>query len=91
MRSNPAHQLFFIFQLEKILRSNLNFSTSYGRFTDLKSILGLLLVSFIWLGEKNFTKIFTYRRGLRNIIILVIPFMTKMYSANPAYFTLIRI
>ena len=52
MRSNPAHQLFFIFQLENILRSNLNFSTSYGRLTDLKSLLGLLLVSFIWLGEK---------------------------------------
>ena len=47
MRSNPAHQLFFILQLENILRSNLNFSTSYGRLTDLKSFLGLLLVSFI--------------------------------------------
>ena len=60
MRSNPAHQLFFIFQLENILRSNLNFSTSYGRLTDLKSLLGLLLVSFIWLGEK-ISKIYTYR------------------------------
>ena len=34
MRSNPAHHLFFIFELENILRSK------------------LLLVSFIWLGEK---------------------------------------
>ena len=32
--------------------SNLNFSTSYGRLTDLKFLLGLLLVSFIWLAEK---------------------------------------
>ena len=64
MRSNPAHRLFFIFQLENILLSNLNFSTSYGRSTDLKSLLGLLLVSFIWLGE-NFTTIFIYRRGGR--------------------------
>ena len=31
MRSNPAHKLFFIYQLENILRSNFNFSTSYGR------------------------------------------------------------
>ena len=46
MCSNPAHQLLFIFQLETILRSNLIFSTSYGRLTDLKSFLGLLLVSF---------------------------------------------
>ena len=52
MRSNLAHQLFFIFQFKNILRSNLNFSTSYGHLTDLKSLLGLLLVSFIWLGEK---------------------------------------
>ena len=42
MRSNPEHEVFFIFQLENILRSNLNFSTSYGRLTDLKSLLGLL-------------------------------------------------
>ena len=52
MRSNPAHQLCFIFELENILQSNLNFSTSYGRLTDLKSLLELLLVSFIWLWEK---------------------------------------
>ena len=52
MRSNPAYDLLFIFQLENILRSNLKFSTSYGRSTDLKSLFGLLLVSFIWLGEK---------------------------------------
>ena len=42
---------FFIIQLENIL-SNLKFSTSYGRLTDLKSLFGLLLLSFIWLGEK---------------------------------------
>ena len=52
MRSNPTYQLSFIFQLENLLRSNLNFSTSYGRLTDFKSILGFKLVSFIWLGEK---------------------------------------
>ena len=52
MRSNPAHHLFFIFQLENILPYNLNFSTFYGRSTDLKSLLGLLLVSFIWVREK---------------------------------------
>ena len=45
-------RLFFIFQLENILRSNLNLSTSYGRSTDLKSFLGLFLVNFIWLWEK---------------------------------------
>ena len=55
MRSNPAHKLFFIFQLENILRPDLNFLTSYGRLTDLKSLLGLLLVSFI----------FTYQRDRR--------------------------
>ena len=52
MRSNPAHQLFFIFQLENILRSYFYFSTSYGRSIDLKSLLGSLLVSIIWLGQK---------------------------------------
>ena len=52
MRSNPVHHFLFIFELENILRSNLNFLTSYGRLTDFKSFLGLLLVSFIWLGEK---------------------------------------
>ena len=55
-RSNPAHQLFFIFQLQNILRSYLNLSTSYGRLTDLRSSLGLLVVSFIWLREKNSLK-----------------------------------
>ena len=52
MRPNPAHKLFFIFKLENILRSYLNFSTSYGRLTDLNSLLRLLLASFIWLEEK---------------------------------------
>ena len=52
MRSNPTHHPFFLFQFENILRSKVNFSTSYGRLIDLKSLLGLLLVSFIWLGEK---------------------------------------
>ena len=47
MGSNPALQLFFIYQLENIFRSYLNFSTSYGRLTDLKSLLGLSLVNFI--------------------------------------------
>ena len=42
MRSNPAHQLFFIFQLENTLQSNLNFSTSYSRSIDLKSLWGLV-------------------------------------------------
>ena len=55
-RSNPAELSFFIFKLEKILRSNLIFSTSYSRSTDLESLLGLLLVSFIWLEEKNSLK-----------------------------------
>ena len=52
MRSNLARQLFCIFQLENILRSNFNFSTSYGRSTDLKSLLGLFSASFIWVREK---------------------------------------
>ena len=52
MRSNPTQCMFFILQLENILRSYFNFSPSYGRLTDSKSLLGLLLVSFIWLGEK---------------------------------------
>ena len=65
MRSNPVHQLFFIFQLENFLRSNLNLSTHYGRLTDLKSLLGLLLVSLIWLGEKKLTLIFTSWRDGR--------------------------
>ena len=36
-RSNPIKLFFFIFKLEKILRSNLIFSTSYSRSTDLES------------------------------------------------------
>ena len=52
MRSNPAHEFFFLIQLENILRSNSNLSSSYGRWTDLKSSLGLNLVNFIWLEEK---------------------------------------
>ena len=52
MRSNPAHKLYFIFQLENIFRSNLTFWTFYGRFTNLQSLLDLLLVSFLWLAEK---------------------------------------
>ena len=50
MRSNPAYDFLFI-QLENTLRSYLKFSTSYGCWTDSKSIFGLLLVSFIWIGE----------------------------------------
>ena len=37
----------FFFQLENIFRSNLKFSTFYGRWTDWKSISRLLLVSFL--------------------------------------------
>ena len=43
---------FFIFQLKNILRSYLKFWTSYSPSTDFKSLFGLLLLSFIWLGEK---------------------------------------
>ena len=52
MRSNPVSTLFFIFEFKNISRSNLKFSTSYGRSTDLKFLFELILVSFIWLGEK---------------------------------------
>ena len=52
MRSNPVPTFFLFFQLKNMLRSNLKFSTSYGRSTDFKSLSGLLLVSFIWLREK---------------------------------------
>ena len=52
MRSNSAHQLCLIFQLENFLRSDLNLSTSYGRSTDSESLSGLFFVSFIWLGVK---------------------------------------
>ena len=62
MRSNPVHQ-FFIFQLKNILRSYLDFSTSYGRLTDLKSFQDLLLVSFIWLGEKFHLNIYLSAEG----------------------------
>ena len=51
-RSNPAQFFSFIFKLEKILGCNLIFSTSYSSMTDLESLLGLLLVSFIWPWEK---------------------------------------
>ena len=53
MRSSPALRLFFIFQVENILRSNYNLPTTYG------------CSSFIWLGEKNFTTLFNYQRGGR--------------------------
>ena len=52
MRSNPPHNLFFIFQLKNILPSYLNFSTSYGRLTDLKSLLELLLEILYGLEKK---------------------------------------
>ena len=51
-RPNLVPTFLFIFQLKKMLWSYLKFSTSYGRSTDLKSLFGLLLVSFIWLWEK---------------------------------------
>ena len=63
MRSNPAHQISFIFQPENILRSYLNFSTSYGRSTDSKSLLGLSSVSFKWLGEQISLKYLLIGRG----------------------------
>ena len=57
MRSNPAHQLFFfIFQLENILRPNLNFSTSCGRLTDFKSFSEVIISEFYMAWRKNFTK-----------------------------------
>ena len=49
MRSNPTHHLFFIFQLDNILRSNLNFSNSY--------------MAFYMAWRKNYTQILTYWRG----------------------------
>ena len=65
-----APTLFFIFQPENILGSNFNFSTCYGRSTDLKSLSGLFLQvglslysEFYMALRKNFTKIFTYGRG----------------------------
>ena len=58
MRSNPAPQYRLISQLENILRSYLNFSTSYGRSTDLKSLLELLFVTYIWPWEKISLKYF---------------------------------
>ena len=47
----PRTNCLLFSPLKNILKSNLNFSTSYGRLTDLKSLFGLLLVSFILLGE----------------------------------------
>ena len=64
MRSNPAQQPFFYFRLENISKSYLNFSTFNGRSTDTKSLLGLLLVSFVCLREQIHSKNF-YRRGGR--------------------------
>ena len=52
----PRTSCFFILKLDNILRSDLNCSTSYGRSTHLKPLIGLLLVSFICLGEKNSLK-----------------------------------
>ena len=61
MRSNLTHLLFLIFQVENILLSNLNFSTFYSRSTDLKSRVIISAFHMAW--GKNFSKIFTYRRG----------------------------
>ena len=44
--------VFFIFYLENILRSNLNFSTSYGRLADLESIKGYYWWDFYGLEKK---------------------------------------
>ena len=46
------HSNCFYFQTRKYFTILLQFSTSYGRLTDLKYLLRLLLVSFIWLGVK---------------------------------------
>ena len=51
MRSNPE-LTFFYFLIQKYFTIYYEFSTSFGRSTDLKFLFGLLLVSFIWLGEK---------------------------------------
>ena len=45
MRSNPAH-LFFIFETENTLRSNLNFTSFYGRSTDFKVLIRVNLSEF---------------------------------------------
>ena len=58
MRSNPGHRLSLIFRLENILWSYLNFSTSYSRSTDFKSILGLFLVSLYGLEKKFHNNIY---------------------------------
>ena len=44
------------FTIEDRRISYLKFSTFCGRLTDLKFLLGLLLVSFIWLEEKSSLK-----------------------------------
>ena len=67
MRSNPAHQLFFSFQPENILRSNLNFSSSYGRSTDSK---------------KTFTKIYIYIVGGTFVPPMSISLMSKLVNKN---------
>ena len=48
--------ILFIFLLQNILQSNWKFLASYGPSNDLKSLIGLLLVSFNWLGEKILLK-----------------------------------
>ena len=81
MRSIPAHKLSFIFEIENILWSYFNFSTSYGRSTDLKSLVGLLLVSLNGSEKKKFTKIFTYRRvGVPHAQTVSTSFMSKLVN-----------
>ena len=58
---NPAHHLFFIFQLENILQSHLNFSTSYGRLTDLSGSLCVPIISL---------RSFFHKKNLRGLILL---------------------
>ena len=55
---SEVHELGNAFESHgrNILRSYLNFSSTYGRTTDFKSLLGLLLVSFKRLGEKILLK-----------------------------------
>ena len=63
MRSSPAYEFLFIFQLENILRSNLKFSTSYGLLDRFKVHIRVITSDFFMAWRNNFIKIFTYRLG----------------------------
>ena len=65
MRSDPAYDFLFIFQLENILRSNLKF-LDFLRLPDrFKVHIRVIISEFYMAWRNNFTKIFTYRRGGR--------------------------